>query len=81
MKITAIAVRKHGFLLCCYDEGGGVAADPAVDVLEEGRTHPTPRLAVAKTVSGKSVRKGCFFTHSNRTPAGFSSNNFQRNRA
>jgi len=53
MKITVIAVRKHGFLLCCYDEGGGVAADPAVDVLEEGQTHPTPRLAVAKAVSGK----------------------------
>ena len=39
------------------------------------------RLAVAKTVSGKSVRNGCFFTHSNRTPTGFSSNIFQRNRA
>jgi hypothetical protein len=37
------------------------------------------RLAVANITSGKSVRKGCLVTHSNRTRAGFPSIDFQRN--
>ncbi len=47
---------------------------------EAARAACRRRLEVARTVDGKRVRRGCFFTLLNRTRARFSSLTFHRNR-